>query len=269
MCWILSSLCRSPSPGLPAAPETTIAAVAIAAATTNARHGTLERRFLIVLPPSPKGRDDEGVFPLRPGANRVVHPPLRTQGLADLAHSAVHAQRLAHRRQEIRLAARGVANGVERPRGLGRVPLCPDAGRPLELAPLRLRIEPVQLDGFRLVLLEAVDADDHAFAALDRSLPLEGRLFDLRLDEAPLDRLDGATQLVDARDQVRRARLEVVRQGLDEVRAAERVSSVGRAALRGENLLCAKGELRGMLGRQGECLVERVRVQRLRAAADG
>src|SRR5207302_2662380 len=108
-----------------------------------------------------------------------------------------------------------------------------------------------------------------ALAALDRSLPVEGRLFDLGLDEAALDRLDGATELVDARDQVRRAPLEVVRQRLDEVRAAERVSSVGRAALGCENLLCAKGELRGMLGRQGECLVERVRVQRLRAAADG
>src|SRR5438128_8038185 len=144
MCWILSSLCRSPSPGLPAAPDTTIAEAARAAVTTNARNGTLERKFLILLPPSPKDCDDAGVFHLQPRTNRVVHPPLRTQGLADLAHRAVRAQRLAHRRQEIGLSARGVPHRLERLGRFGRVPLCPDAGRPLELAPLRLGVEPVQ-----------------------------------------------------------------------------------------------------------------------------
>src|SRR5882724_12758138 len=93
---------------------------------------------------------------LRPRSNRVVHPPLHTQGLADLAHRAIRAQRLPHRRQEIGLVPRGVSHRLERLSSLGCVPLCPDAGRPLELAPLGLGVEPVQLDALAVVLLEPV-----------------------------------------------------------------------------------------------------------------
>ena len=65
-----------------------------------------------------------------------------------------------------------------------------------------------------------------------------------------------------------RARLELVGQRLDVVRAAERVGGRGRARLRLQDLLRAQRDRRGALGRQRERLVERVRVQRLRAAAD-
>src|SRR6266566_5573842 len=169
---------------------------------------------------------------LRPRSNRVVHAPLRTQGLADLAHRAVRAQRLARRRQKIRLAPRGLPHRLERLSRLGRVPLGPDAGRPLELAPLRLGVEPVQLDALAVVFLEPVHADDRALPALDLLLPFEGRLLDLGLDEAALDCLDGAPELVDAVDQLPRPRLELVRECLDEVGAAEGVGRVGRATLR-------------------------------------
>src|SRR2546422_2703339 len=206
---------------------------------------------------------------LKPRAHRVVHAPLGAEGLADLADGAVGPERFAHRREEIRLPAGSVANGVERPRSRVGVPLGPDPGRPLELASLRLRVDPMQLDLLDLFFGEAVDADDRALAALDLLLPLEGGLLDLVLHEAPLDRLDGAAELVHALDQLPGASLELVRQRLDEVRAAERIGRVDRAPLGRENLLRAQRELRGAHRRQRECFVEPVRVQRLRTAADG
>ena len=95
---------------------------------------------------------------------------------------------------------------------------------------------------------------------------LERRLLDLALDEALLDRLDRAAQLVDPLDQLPGPLLELVGERLDEVRAAERIGRVGAAGLVREELLGPKRDLRGVLGRQGERLVEPVRVDRLRSA---
>ena len=115
---------------------------------------------------------------------------------------------------------------------------------------------------------EGVDADDHALARLDLLVPAERRLLDLALDEALLDRSDGAAELVDPLDQLARALLELVGERLDEVGAAERVGGVGRAGLGREDLLRAQRDARGALRRQRERLVEAVRVQALRAAGD-
>ena len=119
----------------------------------------------------------------------------------------------------------------------------------------------MELDPLRLVLLVAVDADDDALAVLDLLLPVECRLLDLRLHEAPLDRLDGASELVDALDQLPGARLQLGGERLDVVRAAERIRGRGRPTLGGEDLLRAQGDACRALGRQRERLVERVRVQ--------
>ena len=63
-----------------------------------------------------------------------------------------------------------------------------------------------------VVLGEAVDADDDALAGLDLALELVRRLLDLVLGEALLDRRDRAAELVDPRDQLQRALLELARQ---------------------------------------------------------
>ena len=114
----------------------------------------------------------------------------------------------------------------------------------------------------------AVDADDHPLARLDVRVPAKRRLLDLALDVPLLDRCDGAAQLVDVLDQLERALLELVRQRLDEEGAAERVGRVRRAALVREHLLRAERDPGRVLGRERERLVEAVRVQALRAAAD-
>ena len=57
-----------------------------------------------------------------------------------------------------------------------------------------------------------VHADDHALARLDLLVVAERRLLDLPLDEAALDRLDRAAELLDLVDQLQRPRLELVGQ---------------------------------------------------------
>ena len=151
----------------------------------------------------------------------VVRPDTPRADLADLPHRAPQPQRLPHRKQQVLVRARDPPDLFQRPRsGLG-VPLGSDALRPLQLPPLRLRIEPVELDRLLLVLLVAVDTDDDALALLDLALVAERRVLDLALDEALLDRRNRAADLVDPLDQLPRRLLELRRQRLDEVGAAE------------------------------------------------
>ena len=95
----------------------------------------------------------------------------------------------------------------------------------------------------------------------------EGRLLDLVLHE--VDRLHRAAELVDLGDQLLGTELDLVGQRLDEVRTCERIDRVGYARLIGDDLLGPQRDLGRPLGRQRQCLVEPVRVERLRAAADG
>jgi hypothetical protein len=73
-------------------------------------------------------------------------------------------------------------------------------------------------------------------------------------------------ELVEVGEDLLGLALHLVGQFLDEVRAAERVGDVGDVGLVGDDLLGAQRDPRRLLGRQGECLVHRVGVQRLGAA---
>ena len=127
----------------------------------------------------------------------------------------------------------------------------------------------MKFDRLLLAFREPIDAYDHALAALDLLLPAKCRLLDLVLHEALLDRDNGPTELVHALDQLPRSGLELIRQGLDEVRAAEGIGRVRGPGLVGEELLCTQGDARAAFGGQRERLVVTVRVKRLRAADDG
>src|SRR5437868_11904227 len=139
-------------------------------------------------------------MPRRRGAPSVVRAEFLTQHPADLAHRAARAQRHSHRYEQVRVTAGNTTDLRQRPLGVLRVPLRPDPCRALELSPLRLGVEPVQLHGLRLRLRETVDADDHSVALLHLLLVAKRGLLDLVLDEAALDRLDRAAQLVDSLD---------------------------------------------------------------------
>ena len=136
----------------------------------------------------------------------------------------------------------------------------------LDLLRLERRVDAEELDLLLLLELVPVDADDDALAALDLRLVAVARLGDLALLEVLLDRRDDAAELVDLLEVVVRLPLELVRELLEVVRAAERVDRVHDAGLVRDHLLRPQREPHRVLGRQRERLVERVRVQRLRPA---
>src|SRR4051794_8378956 len=225
-----------------------------------------ETRRIRTAPLCHEAPDRFGTLGTASGAASVVGAPLLAQNAAELADGALRAERPAQRLEEILGPARGRARPLLRRGGRpGVAPRAHPCGA-LELAPLPLGVDPQELDPLLLGLLEAVDADDHALARLDLARVAERGLLDLALDEPRLDRRHRAAELVDARDQLLRARLQLVGQRLDGVGPAERVGDVRAAGLVREDLLRPQSDARGALRGQRECLVEAVRVERLRPA---
>ena len=105
--------------------------------------------------------------------------------------------------------------------------------------------------------------------ALDRLLEAVGALGDFLLWIAALDRLHHAAHPIDRVEVRQRFLFEVVRQPLDEIRAAQRIDDVGHAGFVGDDLLRPQRQRRRFGGRQRERLVQRVRMERLRAGQHG
>src|SRR5579864_9052492 len=100
--WLIFPSWSEPRPA--PAPVTSTEATSVTAASTST---VLHRNACIsFLPSSPCGQTGRVSHrrALRARANRVVHAPLGAERLADLADRAVRAQRLAHRRQQVRVA---------------------------------------------------------------------------------------------------------------------------------------------------------------------
>src|SRR5262249_53850762 len=140
-----------------------------------------------------KPRQTQGArSPLR--VLRVVHAELVAQRVADLAYGATGAQRLAHRRQKVRIAACGLAHALEEGGGFFWVPFSEHRRRACGLPPCACGGDPMQL------VLSAVSRDVlfHADDPLPPRLYLlrvgKGGLLDLALDKALFDRRDGAAE---------------------------------------------------------------------------
>ena len=173
----------------------------------------------------------------------VVRAELLAQRVADLPHRAVGRERFPHRRKEVLGPSSGLAHPRERAFHHRSIPLGAHARGPLDLPLLGLRIQAMELDLLAGLLLdEAVDADENLVAAFEQTLVLVGRILDLVLRETLLHRRDRPAQLVHALDQSPRPLLELPRQALQEIRAAERIRRIRAARLVGENLLRAHVE---------------------------
>src|SRR6185503_15899768 len=166
-------------------------------------------------------------WPSRPGlaiSTRMgssIVPPSENRRLAPGAEDlAQHVHHLAQRRvglgalheggHEVHRRAGVDADAVERLAHLG------GAARPAQLAQLAAALAlglVADLEHLEAVVLlvrlhELVDAHDDLPARLQLALVLVGRLADLALEPALLERRHHAAQLVDAREQLQRAALE-------------------------------------------------------------
>src|SRR5690606_12339887 len=114
-----------------------------------------------------------------------------------------------------------------------------------------------------------------AIARLDLLAEAVRRLRDLAPEVSLVDALDdpavalgprAAAHAVDLVDVRERLLLDLVGEGLDEPRAAERIDDARHARLVREDLLRAKRDRHRLLGREPERLVHRVGVERLAPA---
>ena len=120
--------------------------------TTAPKPNTVEDgQLLMLVGPNDKRRGRgrrRGTTTSRPSASRVLcveRAQLVAERVRDLTDRDAGAERLAHRRQQV-LGAAGPADLRERGLRLLCVSLRPDSCRPLELAPLGVRVDPEQLD---------------------------------------------------------------------------------------------------------------------------
>ena len=142
----------------------------------------------------------------------VICTPKLAERAADLADRAARPQRLAHGRQEVRVALGGAAHLGERRGGGGRRP----APRERDAVRSRWR-RSISGSTWRSSTRSSSSSVNSLTPTTTRSpdstsrLVAERRRLDLGLDESLLDRGDGAAELVDARDQLLRAPLELRR----------------------------------------------------------
>ena len=195
------------------------------------------------------------------------------QGRGDLAPGAPRTSARYERLDQVCVGGGG--RGGQRGERVGRrprVPLGADALDGIDLRTLRRHADPQRLGLRRGPFLEGVHADLDQLASLGAALFVEGRLRDPLCEPAVLDAAQHPFEhrplahRQDLGEQLLRLPLHLVGERFHEVRAAERVRHVRQAGLVGEHLLGAQRQGGGLLRRERQDLVERVRVQRLRAA---
>jgi hypothetical protein len=186
----------------------------------------------------------------------LLRPPRRAQRVRHLPDRRVRLDRFDQRRQEVFRAARGVLEPAHRRLPRSRIALRPHPAHARDLAALGLWVDPLdRRRGARGLVAEAVDADYHLVARVDRPLGAVGRLLDRTLLEAVLEGRERPAHRVDLVEVALGRPLQLGGEGLHEVRAAQRIRGLGDARLVGENLLGPEGQPHGILGRQGERLV--------------
>ncbi len=114
-----------------------------------------------------------------------------------------------------------------------------------------------------------VDADHRLLSGVDAGLRAGGGFFDSHLGNAGLNRLGHATQFFHFQDVTPRSLSQIVRQTLDIVTSAPWINNVAAIGFLLNEKLRVAGDASREIGRQGERLVERVGMQRLRVAVGG
>src|SRR5229473_927866 len=187
------------------------------------------------------------------------------EGVADFAEGGVGFHGVVEEGHEVVFTLGGGAEGVEAAVdfGLGAI-----GAEPFQANGLALRHRLVNLKNLQRLFLshKIVHADNNFFFFIDGYLVTIGGFGDFALRVAALDGGNHAAHGVDAIDVFPCATLDFVGERFDKIRAAERVHRVGDAGFVGDDLLRAQGDGGGELRRQRPGFVQRIGVQRLRAA---
>src|SRR3989442_8675432 len=199
---------------------------------------------------------------LLPGAEDLAHHiadfaegRLRTYGVEDEGHRVL-----------VRLA--WFEKPLERPLVLLRVPRSAQLPKAFDLSFERRLRYAERLNLRLLVDDEIVDAHDDPLLVLDLPLVAIRGVGDFLLEEPFPNRGDHAPEFRNPVEVAVCLRLQLVRQRLEEVGAAERVDRVGHPALVREDLLGPQRDARGLLVRNLVRLVEGVRVEGLSGPED-
>ena len=111
-----------------------------------------------------------------------------------------------------------------------------------------------------------IHADNDFFFLVHSHLVAVGSFRNFALWVAAFDGGNHAAHGVDSLDVIPSAALDFVGQGLDKIRATERIDRIRDTGFVGDNLLRAESDRGRELGGERPSLVERIGVQRLRAA---
>ena len=150
------------------------------------------------------------------GQELAMLAPGGSEAVADLAQRRVGLHGLDHRRQDVLAAAGGRLEPGQRSVPGHGIAVGADPAQALDLAPLAVRVDVLGRRRFgRRVVDEPVEPDHDLLAGLDRPLDDVGRLLDLALLEAGLDRLERSAQGVDLGQELPGRRLDLVGQGFD------------------------------------------------------
>src|SRR5579864_7809932 len=187
-------------------------------------------------------------------------------GVRDFADGAVALNGVDDARHEILSVAGSLFDAGDGRLPGGSVAAGAQGAEALELPALESRIDTLNLRRLVTLGLEAVDPDHDLLQAVDRLLEVIGGVLDFTLHVTKLDSAQRAAEMVDLGQVSVGARLDLVGERLDEIRAGQRVDGVGHPGLVADDLLSAQGNARRFFGRQAQGFVEGVGVQRLSSA---
>src|SRR5207237_235769 len=189
--------------------------------------------------------------------------------VADLAERRLRPDRVEEERHRVVVRFARLQEAVESGGVLLRVPRSANLAEPGRLGFERRLRDPQDLEIRLFVHDEIVDADDHPLAVLDLPLVSVCGVRNLLLEEPFPDRGVDAAEPLDPVEVPVGLFLEFVREGLEEIGAAEGVDRIRDAALVGQDLLRPEGEARGRFVRDLIRFVVRVRMKGLSSPEDG
>src|SRR5688572_2091031 len=198
-----------------------------------------------------------------------VFAPDLSESVAHFADRGIRPDRVEQRRHGVFRPPGRRLQRLKGRRHLGGIPLPPQPFQAVPLLPFGRLVDVERVQGLRLGRPEGVHPDDRARLTLHRLLVPVGALGDLPLRIAGLDCRHHPAHAVDDGELPPRFGLQVGRQALDAVRAAQRIDHVHEPGLVRQDLLRAQRQPRGLLGGQRQRLVERVGMKRLRPAEHG